>query len=441
MTESLLGAALRRENAGRPPVWMMRQAGRYHSHYQMLKRYADFIQLCKDPALAAETAMGPVHDFNFDAAILFSDLLFPLEAIGMGLTIRPGPARFPCVARMWPGAAALAALQFSRSAPDAPVRRDRADRFVGRPFPSVMRPPARTGRAQAVAGLTTAPTRRSTTSCWTCWLRTWPAVTCSAGCVALFSHGVGSTAAPTAGVHRARARDLLAAFAARPGHAGHVLLARHRPCTGISLLPFSAKDHGAIRCRSSPAMRTAGPSRTCGSENHLPGGTGRRCGNISPDRACPARAWLVCGLGHEICRRLRRKRAPLRRAAQGSSVTPSAGLFAGTTEPAPLLRALPEETPTDRHGSGFPRCRRAGIVAARTVRTSRSAVVCVLRRNIRVARNHGLATPMCRLAGLELYRSGSALAWAHCLRRNPPSRRQTGPPARRALEGWTSPGD
>ena len=91
MTETALAAALARRNTGRPPVWFMRQAGRYHAHYQMLKRYADFLTLCKDPQYAAETAMGPVHDFNFDAAILFSDLLFPLEAMGMGLTYDPGP--------------------------------------------------------------------------------------------------------------------------------------------------------------------------------------------------------------------------------------------------------------------------------------------------------------------------------------------------------------
>jgi uroporphyrinogen decarboxylase len=91
MTETTLTAALHRRNTGRPPVWMMRQAGRYHSHYQMLKRHNDFLALCKQPALAAEVALGPVHEFNFDAAILFSDLLFPLEAMGMGLTYDPGP--------------------------------------------------------------------------------------------------------------------------------------------------------------------------------------------------------------------------------------------------------------------------------------------------------------------------------------------------------------
>src|SRR5262245_40536109 len=68
-----------------PPIWLMRQAGRYHRHYQAMRAKHSFIDLCKQPELAAEVALGPVFDFNFDAAILFSDLLFPLEALGMGL--------------------------------------------------------------------------------------------------------------------------------------------------------------------------------------------------------------------------------------------------------------------------------------------------------------------------------------------------------------------
>ncbi len=83
--------ALVRKNTGRPPVWFMRQAGRYHSHYQKLKEKNSFIELCKNPVLACETTMGPMRDFNFDAAILFSDLLFPLEVLGMGLVYDPGP--------------------------------------------------------------------------------------------------------------------------------------------------------------------------------------------------------------------------------------------------------------------------------------------------------------------------------------------------------------
>src|SRR5215510_10590084 len=68
-----------------PPIWLMRQAGRYHRHYQAMRAKHSFIDLCKQPELAAEVALGPVLDFDFDAAILFSDLLFPLEALGMGL--------------------------------------------------------------------------------------------------------------------------------------------------------------------------------------------------------------------------------------------------------------------------------------------------------------------------------------------------------------------
>jgi uroporphyrinogen decarboxylase len=74
-----------------PPVWFMRQAGRYHKHYQNLKKSHSFMELCKQPKLAAEVALGPIEDFDFDVAILFSDLLFPLEALGMGLTYDPAP--------------------------------------------------------------------------------------------------------------------------------------------------------------------------------------------------------------------------------------------------------------------------------------------------------------------------------------------------------------
>src|SRR6266849_1887954 len=77
--------ALARQPQPTPPIWLMRQAGRYHRHYQNLRRQHSFIDLCKQPELAAAVALGPVLDFDFDAAILFSDLLFPLEALGMGL--------------------------------------------------------------------------------------------------------------------------------------------------------------------------------------------------------------------------------------------------------------------------------------------------------------------------------------------------------------------
>lgn len=73
------------ESVKTPPIWMMRQAGRYHAHYQALKAKHTFMELCMIPELAAEVAMGPIQDFDFDAAILFSDLLFPFKALGQGL--------------------------------------------------------------------------------------------------------------------------------------------------------------------------------------------------------------------------------------------------------------------------------------------------------------------------------------------------------------------
>ena len=166
MTETSLSAALHRRNDGRPPVWMMRQAGRYHSHYQSLKRYNDFISLCREPQLAAETALGPIHDFNFDAAILFSDLLFPLEAMGMGLVYDPGPKldfhlrALTDVEKLRGGAELATQLQFQADALRLTRQRLRADKgligFVGGPFTLYVYAAAGSHEKaeQAVAGLT-----------------------------------------------------------------------------------------------------------------------------------------------------------------------------------------------------------------------------------------------------------------------------------------------
>ncbi len=88
---NLFRAALARQNEDRPPVWLMRQAGRYHNHYRRIRERHSFVDLCKQPQIAAEVTMGPIAEFDFDAAILFSDLLFPLEAMGMPLDYTPGP--------------------------------------------------------------------------------------------------------------------------------------------------------------------------------------------------------------------------------------------------------------------------------------------------------------------------------------------------------------
>jgi uroporphyrinogen decarboxylase len=68
-----------------PPVWFMRQAGRYQRNYQHLRARHSFEELCHEPELSAEVALGSIRDFDFDVAIMFSDLLFSLEALGFSL--------------------------------------------------------------------------------------------------------------------------------------------------------------------------------------------------------------------------------------------------------------------------------------------------------------------------------------------------------------------
>ena len=77
MSNLLFQNALNKIPQKTPPIWFMRQAGRYHKHYQKLKESYDFMTLCKEPELAAQVALGPIEDFDFDVSILFSDLLFP----------------------------------------------------------------------------------------------------------------------------------------------------------------------------------------------------------------------------------------------------------------------------------------------------------------------------------------------------------------------------
>ncbi|HEY2619233.1 MAG TPA: uroporphyrinogen decarboxylase [Acetobacteraceae bacterium] len=74
-----------------PPIWLMRQAGRYLPEYRAIRAKADdFIALCTTPALAAELTLQPIRRFGFDAAILFSDLPMVPWALGQGLEYREG---------------------------------------------------------------------------------------------------------------------------------------------------------------------------------------------------------------------------------------------------------------------------------------------------------------------------------------------------------------
>jgi len=82
--------ACRRLPVDRVPAWMMRQAGRYQPSYRAVREKVGFLELCHSPELIAQVTVAPIDEFGFDAAILFSDILIHLPAMGLDLSFEKG---------------------------------------------------------------------------------------------------------------------------------------------------------------------------------------------------------------------------------------------------------------------------------------------------------------------------------------------------------------
>jgi uroporphyrinogen decarboxylase len=82
--------ACRRESTDRPPVWFMRQAGRYQEKYRTIRKKHSLVDICKIPEVCAEVTLLPIQQFGFDAAIVFSDIMIPLEPMGIDFEYKSG---------------------------------------------------------------------------------------------------------------------------------------------------------------------------------------------------------------------------------------------------------------------------------------------------------------------------------------------------------------
>jgi len=107
--KSRLLRACRRESVDATPIWLMRQAGRYMAEYRALRQRYTILEMIKTPELACEVTLQPMQAFNLDAAIIFADILPPLEGMGLPLEFVKGEG--PVIATPVRTAADVAALR------------------------------------------------------------------------------------------------------------------------------------------------------------------------------------------------------------------------------------------------------------------------------------------------------------------------------------------
>ena len=105
---SIFVKACKQEPVPRTPVWLMRQAGRYMAEYRAVRKHYSLLEICKKPEVAAEVTITAAEKLKVDAAIIFADLLLPLEVMGLPFHFEAGEG--PKIERPIREAADVAAL-------------------------------------------------------------------------------------------------------------------------------------------------------------------------------------------------------------------------------------------------------------------------------------------------------------------------------------------
>src|SRR5258706_7691617 len=112
--DSIFVRACKSQPVDRTPVWFMRQAGRYMPEYRAVRKQHSLLEICKQPALAAEVTITAAEFLGVDAAIIFADLLLPLEVMGLPFHFSAGEG--PVIEEPLRTTKAVKALRTDRSA-------------------------------------------------------------------------------------------------------------------------------------------------------------------------------------------------------------------------------------------------------------------------------------------------------------------------------------